>query len=270
MAFALKTEKFMSLIKKKITPANDFDTSSYYAGTSGLVLPVPKYRFPEAYREASRLTYYATFFNSIEINSSFYKLPMPKTVMKWADQVPENFKFTFKLWQEISHAKNLNFREEDVQKFFVTIAGSGSKKGCVLIQFPPGINNTYRQQLQALLYCVKQNNVDNNWKIAVEFRHSSWYQTEVYEMLEQHNITLVIHDMPGSVSPLISTNNCMYIRFHGTEGKYGGSYTDHFLAEYATYIKEWLKEGKTVYTYFNNTIGNAFRNQESLNRLIYK
>lgn len=260
----------MSERKKKIIPANGVDISKYYAGTSGLVLPIPKYRFPEAYREASRLTYYATFFNSIEINSSFYKLPMPKTVGKWAEQVPENFKFTFKLWQEISHAKQLDFREEDVQKFFVTIAGSGSKKGCVLIQFPPSLTNTHLRQLEALLHCVKQNNRHHEWKIALEFRHSSWYQPEVYELLEQHNVTLVIHDMPGSVSPLMSTSDCMYIRFHGTEGKHGGSYTDDFLAEYAIYIKEWLAEGKTIYTYFNNTIGNAFQNQEDLNKLIYK
>ncbi|HEY8898156.1 MAG TPA: DUF72 domain-containing protein, partial [Niastella sp.] len=85
-------------------------TGSYKAGTSGLVLPVPnKQSFPPEFSDKSRLTYYASLLNSIEINSSFYKVPQPATVRKWADSVPDDFVFTFKLWQEITHVKGFAY-----------------------------------------------------------------------------------------------------------------------------------------------------------------
>ena len=80
----------------------------FYCGTSNVVLPVPnKTHYPKAYQDKSRLHYYASIFNSVEINSSFAKVPRAKTVERWADDVPENFRFTFKLWRGITHAKEL-------------------------------------------------------------------------------------------------------------------------------------------------------------------
>ena len=69
----------------------------FYSGISGLQLPIPQHLFPPPFENASRLTYYASLFNSIENNSSFYKIPQSATVARWADSVPEHFKFTFKL-----------------------------------------------------------------------------------------------------------------------------------------------------------------------------
>lgn len=82
-------------------PANYF-----FCGTGNVVLPVPhKTHLPPEYKDKSRLNYYASMFNSMEVNSSFYKIPMPRTVEKWANDVPENFRFTFKLFGGITHAK---------------------------------------------------------------------------------------------------------------------------------------------------------------------
>src|ERR1700743_2334408 len=90
--------------------------NTYYAGTSNIVLPVAnKSLYPPAYQQASRLTYYASLFNSLEVNSSFYKLPMAKTVEKWAAEVPADFLFTFKVWQEITHVST--FDSAQVNKF---------------------------------------------------------------------------------------------------------------------------------------------------------
>ncbi len=83
--------------------------NTFYSGTSGLVLPVPKLLYPAEFQDKSRLTYYASLFNSIEINSSFYKIPQIPTVCKWAESVPDNFQFTFKLSKAITHAKGLEF-----------------------------------------------------------------------------------------------------------------------------------------------------------------
>src|SRR5689334_19673831 len=111
-------------------------SNRFFSGLSGIVLPVPKYKFPEEFQQTSRLTYYASHFNSIEINSSFYALPRAITVAKWAAQVPEKFRFTFKLWKQITHAKSLQFEKSDVQQFMDVINSVGDKKGCVLVQFP--------------------------------------------------------------------------------------------------------------------------------------
>ena len=243
---------------------------NFYSGLSGLQLPVPKYSFPEPHQNSSRITYYATFFNSIEINSTFYKLPLARTISNWIASVPEDFRFTFKLWRDITHVKGLEFKEADVISFFNVISNANHKKGCVLIQFPPSLGKTHIMQLDVLLRCIAQNNINHEWKIAVEFRNKSWYGQEVYELLQNYNAGLVIQDIPKSITPMIEhLSDFIYVRFHGPTGNYRDSYSEQFLNEYATYIKEWLEEGKTVYTYFNNTMGDAFKNLQALNQFIH-
>lgn len=241
----------------------------FYSGLSGLQLPVPKYLFPPPYENASRLTYYASFFNSIEFNSSFYKIPQPATVAKWAASVPEHFRFTFKLWKGITHNKGLNFNEEDVVAFFNSINSVNEKKGCLLIQFPPGIGQEYTIQLKKLFSCITESDLAQGWKVAVEFRNKSWYHEDVYDMLNFYKATVVIQDIPKSATPLLNNkSDFVYIRFHGPTGNYRESYSEDFLKEYATLINEWIEEGKTVYVYFNNTMGDAFNNLETLNRFV--
>lgn len=241
----------------------------FYSGLSGLQLPIPKYLFPPEHQDSSRLTYYATFFNSIEVNSTFYKLPMGKTLSKWCEQVPEGFKFTFKLWKEITHAKNLNFKETDVEAFFRVIAHAANKKGCLLIQCPPSLGRANLIQLDALLRCIAEHNLNQRWNIAVEFRNKTWYQPEVYDLLKTYKAAMVVQDIPKSLTPMMEhASDFMYIRFHGPTGNYRDSYSEDFLAEYATYIREWLADGKTVFVYFNNTMGDAFQNLETLNNFI--
>ncbi|MES2516069.1 MAG: DUF72 domain-containing protein [Bacteroidota bacterium] len=242
---------------------------NFYCGISGLQLPIPKYLYPPEHQTSSRLTYYSSFFNSIEINSTFYRLPMISTIGKWNTQVPENFKFTCKLWKDITHVKDLAFKEKDVEQFFKVIAGAGYKKGCLLVQFPPSLGKINHMQLDALLRCIQQNNSNHDWKIAVEFRHRSWYDSAICELLDSYKAGLVIQDIPKSYTPMIShVSDFIYLRFHGPTGNYRESYSESFLSEYATYIREWLEEGKVVYAYFNNTMGDAFKNAETLNQLM--
>ena len=115
----------------------------FYSGTSGLVLPIPKYEFPAPFENASRLTYFASLYNSLEVNSSFYKIPKLATTYKWATSVPDDFRFTFKLWQGITHGKGFDFNKEDVEHFMTVIGQVGIKKGCLLIQLPPKAGNHY-------------------------------------------------------------------------------------------------------------------------------
>lgn len=243
--------------------------NTFYSGTSGLVLPVPQALYPPEFQGKSRITYYASLINSLEVNSSFYKTPKAATIAKWAESVSDDFKFTFKLSKAVTHVKGLDFKAEDIVHFMQTIAHIGNKKGCLLIQFPPALKIDKISQFEKVLLAIKEADPCQEWKTAVEFRNHSWYNSEVYDLLNSYEISLVIHDVPASATPITeTTSGFKYLRFHGTNGRYGGSYTDDALSAYAEYIRAWISAGKTVYFYFNNTMGNAFKNLQTLNRFV--
>lgn len=243
---------------------------NFYSGTSGLVLPVPnKSLYPPEFQDKSRLCYYASLFNSIEVNSSFYKVPQASTVKKWIADVPDDFRFTYKLWRNITHNKPLLFNPEDVERFMQVIDAAGDKKGSLLIQFPPGTTIASVVQLEQLLESIRDANPAHGWDIAVEFRHPSWYKDNIYTMLDNYNAGMVIQDMPKSLTPMVDMpTDFVYLRFHGPNGGYRGSYADAFLYEYAGYINDWIADGKTVYAYFNNTMGDAISNLATLNNYV--
>jgi uncharacterized protein YecE (DUF72 family) len=241
----------------------------FYSGTSGPDLPVPRRQYPPSFQGKSRLQYYSSIFNSIEINSIFYKLPRSSTIANWAANVPDNFRFTFKISRTITHVKGLRFAIKDVNDFIKTVDNIGEKKGCLLAQFPPSLKIEKLDQLQRLLETLGEATNNSNWKLAVEFRNSSWYEHEVYELLEEHNATMVIQDIPKSATPINEVKGAfIYLRFHGPEPQYRGDYSDDFLKKYAGYIKNWISHKKTVFAYFNNTAGAAFKNLQTLNKYV--
>jgi uncharacterized protein YecE (DUF72 family) len=238
----------------------------FYCGTSNVELPVPnKAHFPEEFRDKTRLNYYASIFNTVEINSSFYKIPLRRTVEKWAADVPDDFRFTFKMWRGITHTKGLVYDATDIHRFMTSVNGIGIKKGCLLLQFPASIKISYFQKLRQLLDDLYRDSEIQQWKVAVEFRDKSWYNDTVYQLLEHYHASVVIHDIPASSTPLIDMEaSFVYLRFHGIQGDYRGSYANTYLQEQGAYITDWLKEGKTVFAYFNNTIGDAVQNAIAL------
>lgn len=241
-------------------------------GTSGLVLPLPnKESFPPEFRAGTRLTFYASLFNSLEVNSSFYKIPLPKTFSKWTTEVPENFRFTVKLWQGITHEPQLNFTPADVDKFMHAANQLGPKKGSLLIQLPPSLQAGKIDQLQRLLEQVKRSDPQQDWKMAVEFRNRTWYTPEVENRLAQFQTTRVLHDMPASkIMETTGDLPFVYLRFHGPAGDYKGGYGTNALKEYVGMIKEWQTANKDVYVYFNNTIGDAIKDLEILRADVHK
>lgn len=237
----------------------------FFGGTSGLQIEVPKRDFAPEYSHLSRLGYYSLQEKSIEINSSFYKIPQARTIARWATEVSAGFRFTFKLWKGITHEKNLFFNPQDVGRFIAAIRLSRSQQGCLLIQFPPSLQVSALPQLERLLDTLST----GTWPLAVEFRHASWYKDEVFELLNQYQAAMVLQDMPKSTTPMeITADDLVYLRFHGPSGNYKGSYSESFLAEYASYICEWQEEGKNIYAYFNNTAGAALENLHLLKRFL--
>jgi len=126
------------------------------------------------------------------------------------------------------------------------------------------LGNEYISQLDKLLRCIREIEVDG--KIVIEFRNKKWYNDATYDLINFYKAALVIHDIPKSATPMLThTSDFMYIRFHGPTGNYRESYSEDFLSEYASYVYEWLEEGKEVYMYFNNTMGDAFNNLKTIN-----
>lgn len=243
---------------------------AFYSGISGVALPMTRSQYPPEYQGKSRLQYYASLFNSVEVNSIFYKLPRTSTVANWRESTPDDFRFTFKVSKTITHVKELNFSNEDVKAFVNTVEEIGHKKGCLLAQFPPSLKIDRINELQNLLEAVGEATNDS-WRIAMEFRNTSWYEREVYELLNEFNVTLVMQDIPASATPLSSLiGDSVYLRFHGPEPRYRGDYSDDHLRKYASMIQNWMKDGKTVFAYFNNTMGSAVKNLQTLNAFVRK
>lgn len=244
--------------------------TAFYCGTSNVVLPVAsKVLLPPEYHNKSRLYYYASLLNSVEINSTFYRLPMARTVEKWANEVPDYFRFTFKFSKSITHSKGLQYDIADISRFLPVVSMVGTKKGCILIQFPGSIKISSFHKIAQLLDQIKSNAASAGWNFAVEFRDKSWYCDEVYMLLEQFKMSIVIHDIPKAITPFIEMEKSfVYLRFHGENGDYRGSYADDFLEEQAGYIRSWLEEDLPVYAYFNNTMGGAIENALMLGNLM--
>lgn len=240
-----------------------------YLGTSNVVVPAPsKAYFPPEYQDKTRLTYYGALFNSVEINSTFYRLPQAKTLRKWLDEVPEDFRFTLKLWREVTHSRRFGTNDEELERFMEIAGAVGAKKGALLIQLPPKLTDAYSDHLEKILETVEELDPESTWPKAVEFRNLAWYTDSVYDLLDAHNASIVLHDMPTGTMELNEGAPFVYIRYHGPGGDYRGSYEEDFLSDHAEIIREYLAGGKDVYAYFNNTMGTAPRDALRLRGLI--
>lgn len=243
------------------------DRGVFRSGTSGLVLSEPnKLHFPDEFRDKHRLIYYASKFNSIEINSSFYKIPICRTYGNWAEMVPEDFQFTVKLWQGITHEEA--YDQNDLERFFAAIHCLGKKKGCLLVQFAAKTKMDF-SGFDRLLENIRRLDPQKEWRLAVEFRNTQWYAREIYEILDEFNASMVLRDMPKCIPPELNKNaDFVYLRFHGEKGDYRGTYPLWHLQSKANEIRRWLHQGKDVYAYFNNTIGDAVLNLQTLRDLV--
>ncbi len=238
-------------------------------GISNAFVPGNKKSFPEAFHSKSRLHYYSSIFNTAEINRCFYKTPKRSTVEKWSNDVSDGFQITLKVSKEITHIKNLESDFSCIGPFINAADGAGKKKGCLLIQFPGKVNLDHFEKVEQILRELQQHDLTEQWRKAIEFRDASWYIGETTELMNEYKATVVLHDFAkGKISNVMSNADFVYLRFHGPNGDYRDSYPDHFLRSKALDINGWLNEGKDVYAYFNNTIGNAFENARTLKLLL--
>ncbi|WPO89055.1 DUF72 domain-containing protein [Chryseobacterium sp. HR92] len=207
--------------------------------------------YPENAQSKDFLSLYSKTFNAVEINSTFYRKPTSKTLLKWHDETPDSFRFFIKIPKSISHQNRLENSKEDIAAFCKHIQSNlKGKLAGFLYQLPPSFKNTAENTERII------SSIDHTFLNVIEFRHSSWWQKEIFVFLKQHNIVFSGVSFPGDLPEELIINHpeILYYRLHGIPLLYKSEYSEHFLNELAGKIKN---AQRTAFIFFNNTWGTA-------------
>ncbi|WP_457598155.1 DUF72 domain-containing protein [Hydrogenimonas sp.] len=228
----------------------------YYEHWRGLFYPedLPKSRFFDYYRER---------FSTVELNSTFYHLPRLKTTEHWSESSPEGFVFSLKAYRGITHYRKLRDCEGELYRYLHLIKPLKPKLGAILFQLPPSLHLD-RELLEEFLKILPP-----GYRFAVEFRHESWLNGDIFNLLKSYNVALCINDYGRRTMAMEVTADFAYIRLHGPTGRYGGSYSDRELAEWAGKIASAAEDTEAVFVYFNNdSEGYAVQNARALMKML--
>ncbi|HKP15701.1 MAG TPA: DUF72 domain-containing protein [Gemmatimonadaceae bacterium] len=213
------------------------------AGTSGYSFKEWKGNFyPADLKDDGMLGFYAGKFPTVEINNTFYRLPKPHVLEEWASQVPEPFTFAIKASQRITHHARLKPESLDAVEFLMRNVGSlGSRLGPVLFQLPP----TLKKDLDRLRVFLDTLPLDR--RFTIEFRHESWFEDDVFDVLRARDIALCITEQPDFASPIVSTASWGYARLHKLD------YDEAGLVSWADRLK--TQSWKEAYVFFKHDEG---------------
>jgi len=205
--------------------------------------------YPEELPQKRWFEHYAAHFDTVEINASFYRLPLPTTFDGWRQKAPPRFRYAVKVNRFITHMKKLLDCDDSVEQFISLSRQLKEKLGPLLYQLPPSLH----KDLARLERFLQQ--LPRDFDQVVEFRHKSWYDEEALSLLDRYGVGFVSHDLKGLVSPRWASGHTAYVRFHGTGGKYRGRYPEDQLAAWAVWLREQRAAGRSCWAYFNNDIG---------------
>jgi uncharacterized protein YecE (DUF72 family) len=215
------------------------ETMQILAGTSGYSYKEWKGRFyPEMLAASEMLRFYAERFNTVEINNTFYRMPDETMLSRWEQQVPADFMFAVKAPRRISHQKRLRDAQSEMAEFLERLSVLKNKLGPLLIQLPPFM----KKDLPALDDFLS--NCPGEQPIAFEFRHPSWEDDSVYELLRTHAVAFCIAETDEHQGPLISTSVFGYLRLRRA------NYDDRELSTWIEQIaaQHWSR----AYVYFKH------------------
>jgi uncharacterized protein YecE (DUF72 family) len=189
---------------------------------------------------------YASRFATVESNNAFYRLPERHTFSDWADRTPDDFVIAVKVSRYLTHILRLREPHEPVERFLDRAAGLGQKLGPVLLQLPPQL------RVDAARLDATLREFPTGSRVAVEFRHSSWYSDEIRALLEEHRAALCLADRRGVLTPLWRTADWTYLRLHEGRARPRPSYGRAALRAWAQRLAETWGPGDDCYVYFNN------------------
>lgn len=203
-----------------------------WIGTSGFQYTEWKGTFyPEALPTAKMLPYYAERFFATEINYTFRQIPSSKTMDRWSSLTPENFRFALKAPQKVTHFAKLRDCADTLRYFHQVTSQLGSKLGPVLFQLPPAFGKDLHQLASFL------DEVPNGMRSAFEFRHSSWFDDEVFDVLRRWNAALCIADSENLATPIEATADFGYMRLRRED--YQSSDLERWAGTIAVHASQW-------------------------------
>ena len=212
----------------------------FHIGTSGYNYPEWRGTFyPEKFPTSKMLAFYAERFTTVEVNYTFYRMPTAALLDGWAKGTPDSFKFTLKAPRRITHDSKLQRCEELTQIFCKTAAGLGSKLGVLLFQLPP----TFKRDDAVLAAFVDL--LAEGTRAAFEFRHASWHDESVFDLLRRRNLALCIADSEKMSTPVVGTADYGYFRLRD-EG-----YQESDIQRWASVIAG-LQGAGDAYVYFKH------------------
>jgi uncharacterized protein YecE (DUF72 family) len=202
--------------------------------------------YPRGIAQSKWLEFYAARFATVESNAAFYRLPEQPTFADWAARTPPDFTWAVKVSRFLTHVKRLREPAEPVERFVSHARGLGEKLGPVLVQLPPQLSRDDDRLEETLAH------FPNGMRVAVEFRHKSWWSAEVRRILERHGTALCWADRFGPHTPLWRTADFAYLRFHQGRARPAGCYGRQALSTWIERIDDVLDRASDVYAYFNN------------------
>ncbi len=219
--------------------------------------------YPRGLAQSKWLGHYSTVFDTVELNVTFYGLPLSKSFERWRDETPDGFAFSLKGSRFITHIKRLLDVEEPVRTFFDRAMILDEKIKVVLWQFPAAFKYDIAR-LNIFLHLLSHYPVRHT----LEFRNESWINDETVALCKGLNISLCTADSPPFLNDVPQTSDFVYIRRHGVSGNYSSDYPKSDLRKDASEIKSYLKT-KDVFIYFNNdAYGYAPKNARELAEML--
>lgn len=203
--------------------------------------------FPTGLPLKHQLQYYASQFQTTELNGVFYRTPTNDAVKSWRAQTGKNFVFAWKASKFITHWKRLSHNSvNSLELVEERLSLLGNKAGPILFQLPPNFKADADRLVSFFGLLSKTR------RYSFEFRHPSWYEPRIMKLLSKQNISLCLSDHQDAPAPWKRTADFVYIRGHGPGGHYKGHYRPDTLAEWARRIKSWKRQGCDVFIYFDN------------------
>lgn len=241
-------------------------------GTSGFNYPHWRGLFyPPDLPPSQWLAFYARHFGAVELNVTFYRLPGESAFCRWAEVVPEGFRFVVKGSRYITHIRRLRECAEAVELLLKRAAPLHSRLEAVLWQLPPRFAADLKR-LEAFLGVLRDVGEALGLRAlrhAFEFRDDSWLKPPVGELLALYGAAAVMADWPFGTRWLETATPWVYLRRHGPAPPYAGSYPDAVLAEDARRIRRWLAGERDVLCFFNNDVaGHALTDARRLRAMV--
>ena len=221
----------------------------WWIGCSGFYYKPWRDKFyPPKLPQRKWFEYYCEYFNTVELNVTFYRYPKIEALQGWHARSPSDFRFTVKAPRLITHYKRFNNARREAADFYHLVSkGLQEKLGTVLFQLHPGIAYS-EENLERII-----DTLDPAFENVLEFRHESWWNKDVLKKLTDHRTTFCSISYPGLPDGVFKTSSIVYYRFHGVPQLYLSSYSDIELERVTDTINHF-RNVSDVYAYFNNDI----------------